>query len=278
LKNHLVFIRQFQSYIYIRTFDLESISTTFPKKLNSGLNEIEDLNQAFQKMNIKMKKSLDDLILSQQQEMQSRMLALQSQMNPHFIYNTMATISAMAEENMNEQIVEMCGNLSDMLRYISSDREPLVKLSTEIEYTEKYLACMKFRHGNKLSYSIEIDEEMKEIRIPKLVIQPLVENALKYGTCQQPPWMIRITGYKTNTYWQINVQDTGPGFDSEKLKYINQNIQDINQSGLMPSLELDGMGLLNIYVRLKLSYKNQVIFQISDSISGGARITIGGSV
>jgi len=262
----------------IRTFDLESISSSFPQKLNSGLNEMEELNNAFQKMNVKMKKSLDDLILSQQHEMQARMLALQSQMNPHFLYNTLANISVMAEEAMDDQIIEMCSNVSDMLRYISSDKSPLVKLSAEIEYTEKYLACMKLRYGNKLSYSIEINDEMKDIKIPKLVIQPLVENALKYGTCQEPPWTIRITGYLTNTYWQINIQDNGSGFDPQKLKFINEKIEEINRNGLMPSLELDGMGLLNIYIRLKLSYKNQMTFQISDNISGGAMITIGGSV
>ena len=262
----------------IRAFNLESAVTNVPVELASDLNELENLNQTFHKMNIKLKNSHNELILAHQHEMQARMLALQSQMNPHFLYNTMATISAMAEESMDKQIVEMCGNVSDMLRYISSDNSPLVKLSNELEYTEKYLSCMKFRYGSKFTYSIEMEEEMKEIKIPKLVIQPLVENALKYGTRKEPPWIVRICGHRTNTYWQVSVQDNGTGFDPERLNRIRQKIDDIDKNELLPSLELEGMGLLNIYMRLKLSYKNQIIFQIGDYASGGAIIIIGGSV
>lgn len=260
----------------IKAFNLESpIAST---SITSDLNELEGLNRAFHKMNIKLKKSHEELMLSQQQEMHARMLALQSQMNPHFLYNTLTTVSIMAEESMDEQIVELCGNVSDMLRYISSDKSPLVKLSTEIEYTEKYLSCMEIRHGSKLSYSIEIKEEMREIYIPKLVIQPLVENALKYGTCTQPPWNIKICGHRGNNYWKISVQDNGPGFDPEMLQSINERIDEIEEKGLLPSLELEGMGLLNIYIRLKLSYKNQMIFQIGDNINEGTVITVGGSI
>ncbi|MGE5613821.1 MAG: sensor histidine kinase [Bacillota bacterium] len=262
----------------IKAFNLESPVASEPAELNTNLSELEDLNRAFHTMNIKLKKSHEELMLSHQHEMQARMLALQSQMNPHFLYNTLATISIMAEESISEQIVELCGNVSDMLRYISSDRSPLVKLSTEIEYTEKYLSCMKFRHGSKLSYSIEIDEEMKDIKIPKLVIQPLVENALKYATHKEPPWNIRICGHKGETYWKVSVEDDGTGFDPERLKTINERIEEIERSGLLPSLELEGMGLLNIFMRLKLSYRDKMIFQVGNNINGGAVVIVGGSI
>ncbi len=261
----------------IKALDLEAPVASAPTELASDLNELESLNQAFHKMNIKLKNSHAELMFSQQHEMQARMLALQSQMNPHFLHNTLSTISVMAEESMNEQIVDMCSNTSDMLRYISSNQSSLVELRNELEYTEKYLSCMKFRYGSKLSYSIEIGEKMQDIKIPKLVIQPLVENALKYGTNREPPWNIRIFGHKANTYWQVSVQDNGTGFDTEKLNIIRNKIEEINKNGLLPSLGLEGMGLLNIYMRLKLIYKNQMIFEIGDFITGGAIITIGGS-
>lgn len=262
----------------IRSMDLQYPSPIVPVELNSGLDELEELNQTFHKMNVKLKDSVDDLLLSQQHEMQSKMLALQSQMNPHFLCNSLATISVMAEESMDEQIVEMCGYISDMLRYISSDSSELVRINTELDYTEKYLACMKFRHGNKLSYTIEFDSDVRDIRIPKLMIQPLVENALKYATRKEPPWTVRIYGYISNNYWQINVEDNGDGFSKEKLDTINAKIQEINKIGLLPSLELEGMGLLNIYIRLRLTYKNQMIFNIAENPSGGAIVTIGGDI
>ncbi len=247
-------------------------------ELTSDLNELEDLNRAFQKMSATVKQSHEDLMLSQKHEMHSKMLALQSQMNPHFLYNTLANISVMAEEAMNTQIIEMCSNLSDMLRYISADQSSHVDLSTEIEYTEKYLKCMKFRYGSKLSYIIALDDDLKNIQVPKMLIQPLVENAIKYGTRHEPPWEISISGYKSNTLWKIIVKDNGPGFDPHKLNCIRAKMAEIDKNGLLPSLELDGMGLLNIYIRLKLSYKNQAIFQIADNIKTGTNITIGGSL
>jgi two-component system sensor histidine kinase YesM len=262
----------------VRSINLQEPSFEIPDDLNCGLNELEELNQAFYKMNIKLKTSIEELLLSQQHEMQSKMLALQSQMNPHFLYNTLANISAMAEEDMNEQIVEMCDYVSDMLRYISSDSSPLVEINTEIEYTEKYLACMKFRYGNKLSYSIDIDEDVKTVKIPKLSIQPLVENALKFGTKKLPPWDIKISGYIKNNYWHIHVKDNGPGFDSERLDLIHEKMREIDDTGLLPSLDLEGMGLLNIYIRLKLIYKEDMIFIINKNLNHGTIILIGGNL
>jgi two-component system sensor histidine kinase YesM len=262
----------------IRSIDLQEPSPAIPAELDSGLEELDELHQAFYKMNAKLKNSMEELLLSQQHEMQSKMLALQSQMNPHFLYNSLATISVMAEESMENQIVEMSGYVSDMLRYISSDSSGLVEITKELDYTEKYLACMKFRYGQKLSYSVEFDDDIRDVAIPKLMIQPLVENAIKYATHKEPPWNIRIYGYISNSYWIVNVEDNGDGFDKEKLDAINEKIKEIDRGGLLPSLELEGMGLLNIYIRLKLVYKNQMIFSIAENPFGGALVTIGGDI
>ena len=262
----------------IKLMDVQDSSNPMPQDLGSGLIELEELNHSFIKMNLKVKKSVEYLLMSQQHENQARMLALQSQMNPHFLYNTLTTISIMAEEGMDEQITKMCVDVSDMLRYISSDKSPLVQIDTEIEYTKKYLACMKIRYGDKLTTSIDIDKTMMEIYIPKLIIQPLVENSLKFGTNREPPWDIKIYGEIGKDCWRIEVIDNGPGFNSEKLKLINQKIRDIDQNGLLPSLEIEGMGLLNIYIRLKLVYNKEMIFEITENPLGGTIIIIGGSL
>lgn len=247
-------------------------------ELHGKINELVELNLAFQKMNVKAKKSLDDLLLSQKQEMQARMLALQSQMNPHFLYNTLATISAMAEENMNGHIVELCSNVSDLLRYISSDKLPLVTMETELEYTKKYLACMQMRYGSKLTYSIEIDPAMSNIEIPKLIIQPLVENALKYGIMTQPPWKITISGAIEGNRWHLRVEDNGSGFTSEVIETLEAKMEEIKLTNLLPSLELEGMGLLNVYIRLWLCYANNMIFCIGNIEENGAVVSIGGTI
>ncbi len=265
----------------IRKLDLEMLFAQTQPKLTSDLNELEELNVAFQNMSVKLKQSMDALLLSQSQEMQSKMLALQSQMNPHFLYNTLATVIIMAEENMQDGVITLCKNVSHMLRYISSHKSPLVKLQAELEYTQKYLECMKFRYRSHLSYEIRIDPRMNEIAIPKLVVQPLVENAIKHGTKNEPPWRIRVDVFRVGDGrdWRVTVQDNGPGFAPEALAAIGQKLREIDQNGLLPSLELDGMGLLNIYIRLKLIYGERMFFEIADRAQvgqGGAVITIGG--
>lgn len=247
-------------------------------KLHGRINELVELNLAFQKMSTATKKSLDDLLLSQKQEMQARMLALQSQMNPHFLYNTLATISVMAEENMNDQIAELCGNVSDLLRYLSSDKFPLVTMETELEYTRKYLACMQMRYGKKLSNIIDVNRAMNNIEIPKLIIQPLVENALKYGIMTEPPWEIRISGTIENGSWYLCVEDNGSGFTGETIKMLKEKMDEIKRTNLLPSLELEGMGLLNVYTRLWLTYGNSMVFHIGNNEGNGAVVTIGGTI
>jgi len=130
--------------------------------LHSKISEIEELNKAFIAMSHQLKNSINTLLTIQQQQMHSKMLALQSQMNPHFLYNTLSVISVMAEEKMDDEIVEMCANISDILRYISSDSSPLVPLEDELNITKKYLNCFTFRYSGKFFYDIHIPSNLKK--------------------------------------------------------------------------------------------------------------------
>lgn len=263
----------------INSMDLNMISTEDHPELNSGLNELEELNMAFQQMNRKLKRSMDKLLKLQSQEMQARMLALQSQMNPHFLYNSIANISIMAEENMNKQIITMCENFSYMLRYISSSDLSMVSLATELEYTNKYLSIMKIRYGDSLNYEINIDEKLFKIKIPKLLIQPLVENSIKYGSRNNKnknSWQINVEGEIKGDNWQIRVEDNGTGFTESEIDKFWDKVKELDENDDTSGLGLEGMGLLNIYMRLRLTYGSQMKFRINSKDSGGAVVTIGG--
>ncbi|CAN7673739.1 histidine kinase [Paenibacillus sp. LjRoot153] len=260
----------------MKSTNLVGITSHTHLELNSGLNELDRLQFAFNKMSERLKESMDQLLMSQLQELQAKMLALQSQMNPHFLYNTLTTISIMAEENMNEQIVIMIENLSMMLRYISADNSSLVPLETELAYTEKYLECIKIRHKQNVMYTFEMAENMQNIPVPRLIIQPLVENSLKYSSKLLPPWTIKVRGYQENDHWFVEVTDNGPGFDQRAIAEFNNRIQEIEQTGIIPGLQLDGMGLLNIYLRLKISYSTNMYMQTVNLPDGGAKVIVGG--
>ena len=244
--------------------------------LNTKTIELNVLYDSFIDMQHKLVDSLNKQLLLKNHEMQSKMLALQSQMNPHFLYNSLQTIQSMADADMNKEIIIMCQSMSNILRYISSDTDTTVSLADEIKYTKDFLSCMLIRYYNDLYYTIDIPETMYDLKVPKLCIQPLVENSIRFCTTKLPPYRISIKGAITNGKYTITVTDNGPGFSPESLVSINTKIAEIDSTGLLPSLEIKGMGLLNIYLRFKILYGLDVIFMVENT-EDGASITVGGT-
>lgn len=257
--------------------DEETILTDSLEKIDTNILELDTLYSAVVDMHDRAQNSMKREIVLNNQRLQSQILALQSQMNPHFLYNSLATIQAMADEGMSEEVITMCQTISRILRYISSDKEPLVSIREDMAHARDYLECMKMRYGDDLIYEINIPEEMLDLKIPKLCLQLIAENSIKFTTKSvKPPWKITINGIRTGIYWEITVSDNGLGFSEEDLKKLNDKITYINDNELLPSLEINGMGLMNIYIRFKTLYHGKHIFRISNGANGGALVTIGG--
>lgn len=267
-------------YSQISTFDISSndLETKELPEIETSIIEINGLYKALIQMQTKTREALEHELQLQNREMQSRMLALQAQMNPHFLYNSLATIQALADEGMTDEVYYLCQNISDILRYISSDSDQMVFLRDEIKHTKSYLECMKLRYDNQLTYEISIPDEMMEYKIPKLCLQLIVENAIKFSTKKKGPWTIKIDGLNVSPYWEIHVSDNGPGFSEDALNILHKKIEEIDQTGSLPNLEISGMGLMNIYIRFKLLYKGKHVFRLSNNTTEGARVTIGGAI
>lgn len=241
----------------------------------TNVEEIQTLYRVFSKMRQRLQDSTSRQIQLEKQEMQSRMLALQSQMNPHLLYNSLATIQAMSDEGLNADISVMCQSISNILRYISSDAQQEVALKDEIQHTRDYIQCMAFRYQEDLACSIHIPEEMDALRVPKLCVQLLVENAIKYAALKRPPYCISIEGLLQDDRFEISIRDNGPGFSQEALQNLESQIEQINRTGILPSLEINGMGILNVYIRFRLLHGEQTIFRLENLKSGGACVTMG---
>lgn len=267
-------------YLQVRSFQLtgDIEQRTEFEDIDTNVTELNTLYQALLKMQDHARISMENGLQLQTREMQSRMLALQAQMNPHFLYNSLSTIQAMADENMNDEIIMMCQNISRILRYISSGKEPFVSLSDEISYTKDYMECMKIRYDNDLSFSFQIPSEMLSCQIPKLCLQLIIENAIKFTTSSRAPWCIEIKGYITSTHWELQIKDNGPGFKSEELQALYDKIAEIDKTGILPNLEIRGMGLMNVYIRFKILYDGNHIFRLSNNLPTGAIVTIGGGI
>ena len=207
------------------------------------------------------------------------MLALQSQMNPHFLYNSLASVAEMAREGLTDQVERMTINISQILRYISSNRDQVTSLEEELELCDMYLDCMKLRFGDNLEYRFDVEDTMLDYKIPKLCVQLLIENAIKSVTTQAPPWKIIVTGYSEvvdgDARWYVRVEDNGPGFDPEVDKHLRSQMDDIIRTRTLPSLKIEGMGILNIFIRFYLLDGITFIFDFGNCPDGGAFIMVG---
>ena len=265
-------------YKNIKNLSLSSLPENASLQINSGINELEELNYSFSEMCKKLKISLEEVVASRSQEIKANMLALQSQMSPHFLYNTLTNISIMAEDKGNTEIVKTCKDLSYMLRYISSVSTVPVSIRQELEQTQKFIDLMKIRFEDNLVFNMNIPEELLDICVPKLIIQPLVENCTKYGISIYPPLEINIEGICTGNSWKIKIRDNGTGFNDSLLLELNNKLSSIDLKSSSTDLQLDGMGLINICVRLRILYSNEAVFTLSNHPDGGAVVTIGGNI
>ncbi len=263
------------------------------ENLRTSLDELQAIDGAFRAMQQELNQAVSQLVSAKTQEAQAKLLALQSQMDPHFLYNNLATIQAMADAGMQAEIAQFTKDMSSMLRYIAEEAEHGVPLAQEIRYVETYLRLMKIRLQDNLTYTVDIPETMDEIPVPKLLVQPLVENSIKHGFSGTPPWHLTIRAWlqaatdwpesvgsavdtASKTTWLLSVTDNGRGFSPEVLAELNQALDQVQTPYDTSQLSLDGMGLMNTYLRLKLLYHNEAVFQLENNADGGATMTIGG--
>ena len=240
------------------------------------IREIDKLHDSINENILSMKTSTDSLMILKEQEVQAQMLSLQSQMNPHFLYNSLSTIGEMAQEGLTEPVSRMCDMITEIMRYISSNREQRSSLQEELEICDMYLDCLQMRYQDHLSWTIDVEDDMLDIMIPKLCIQLLVENAVRSITTQAPPWRVNIICTQNDREWRVTVSDNGPGFDPAVDKRLREQMDQILADGILPSLKIQGMGLLNIFIRLYLLDGIPFLFDMGNNPEGGAFVTIGG--
>lgn len=242
---------------------INSLNINPNKKLSlsaNGVDEFNIINDSFNNMVDKLKESTALVYEAQIKEVEASLRALQSQVNPHFIYNTLNSISAASDIFGSEVTQKMCQELSLMLRYTTS-RDTESKLIDEIKHTRNYLELMKISHMGDFDYDMDVSIETYDFKLPKLIIQPIVENCFKHGFKEiAPPWHISIKSEVIGEYFRISISDNGLGFKANALedfnKFKNSN-KDTNYLNSYKELSIGGLGLKNIYSRLALLYKDK---------------------
>jgi two-component system sensor histidine kinase YesM len=265
--------------IYIPIKKLHDVTTTITKNdlqalvTHNNVDEITELGMSFNIMIGRIRELLDAKIKEQENLKKAELRALQAQINPHFLYNTLDTIIWMAEAKQTDQVIEIVRALSSFFRITLSKGKDWITIREEIELTKSYLTIQKMRYRDILDYRIDVDENVYDSTILKLTLQPLVENALYHGIKNK-----RCGGTITVRAKQkgqnkilLEVEDDGVGFTSYKLGNIRA---EMNGDSNEISLKESGFGLENVNKRIKLYYGKQYGLSIYSQYHEGTRIMV----
>lgn len=229
-------------------------------------DEFGIITKAYNKMLVDIKKLIESNKEEVALRMQSEIKELEAQFNPHFLFNTLETIRIMIKLD-KEKAGDIIVNLSALLRYGINNEIHSVKLKDDIGYINSYLKILKYRFGDKLQFNINIDDEVLEATIPKLLLQPVIENSIKYGFENKSTINIEITSRIKDEKIYIVIKDDGCGIDKERMYYLKRLLNK-NQN------DTDTIGLYNIKKRIQLIYGDEYGIEV-DSIEGeGTSVTI----
>lgn len=244
-----------------------------PKVTNPHDVEMRELEDVFDKQVIELKTALRNDAELRESNLRSRLNALQAQINPHFIYNTLNIISAKSMESSNYDVIEICDQFAQMLRYSTDMSSRTATMAEEIENVHNYLMLAKARYENNLEFAIDVPENLGSITVPKLTLQPLVENALTHGyNGYNELRKLTITGRIEDEKLILCIRDNGTGFSEDRLQKLQEGIRRIENGTL--SMEESGghIGLLNTCLRLHFYSNGQMHISIHND--SGAVITM----
>ncbi len=228
----------------------------FEMRTQNRLNdEIGTLSDGFNDMAARIQTLVRENYQIELNRREAEVLLLQSQMNPHFLYNTLETISMSAMNHDDLETSDIVAKLGKMLRYSISQRKELVKLGAEIQFCEDYLDLQVMRLGNKLQYEINLDAELEDCLVPKLILQPFVENVVMHSLGEQPVhvWIVALVQWDQLL---LLVKDNGVGIASEKRQSIEERMyaRETAGSGNYEGIPGKGIALRNVHQRLRLLY------------------------
>lgn len=234
-------------------------------------NEIGSLTKSFNVMTHRIQDLMEQNIREQEAKRKSELKALQSQINPHFLYNTLDSIIWMAEGKKNEEVVLMTASLARLLRQSISNEDEVVSIGQEVEYARGYLTIQKMRYKDKMEFQIEVDPSILHIPLIKLVLQPVIENAIYHGLkYKESKGLLLVKGFMKNDNAVLQVIDNGVGMDEETLAHIYERHKVNYQS--------NGVGVYNVQKRLQLYYGNEygITYESKKGEGTTATITIPG--
>lgn len=241
-------------------------------ELSGRLDEVGTLYSSFEKMNARINMLIESEYQSQIQEKQARLEALQAQLDPHFLYNTLQTISGIAIENNVFEIEDINNSLSEILRYSLNNSKQLVKIEEEVKIVQDYMNIQKYRFGDRLNLKIDLSSSALELRVPVFFLQLPVENAIKHGM-EKSVHTVNIHIYDTQTkhIFNIHIEDDGHGVTKERLDEIRTMLRGEDRAEYK---EYKPKGLVNLNERIRQQFGSDYGVWIDHMAEGGTQVVL----
>lgn len=237
---------------------------------NDSKDEIGDLSRQFDIMVRQIQELINEKYILKLSEQNAILNCLQSQINPHFLYNTLQAINGLAIARNQSEIGEMLNALADIFRY-SITKKTMTTVYEEVEYINRYLQLCKLRYGKRLNVDYNIDDNVLDYFVPRMILQLLLENSIKYAVEKTTEAVtIGILAKTEEDYLLIQVTDDGPGVTESRLEEIRGSLE---HNSIMDAGD-NSIGLINLYTQLKMVYNNDVLFHVSSTHRKGFCVSI----
>lgn len=233
----------------------------------SSRNEFDILYESFNDMASQIEELIEKVYKEKIVTREAMVKQLQAQINPHFLYNCLFFINNMTRLGNDEAVTAMTQNLAEYFRYTTRLNEPITTLEKELAVVENYMNIQSLRM-ERLQYTISIPESMRELQIPKLLIQPLVENSVVHGIeGKRSASLVRVTGCETEAQYRISVEDDGKGLSSEEIVALSSRIK-------LPLDDSMGCALWNIQQRMIIHFDSPSGIEFTSNAHGGLTVTL----
>ncbi len=239
-----------------------------PQIYIGGSQEIQHLGKTIGSMVEQLRKLTDDIVREQEEKRKSELDALQSQINPHFLYNTLDSIMWMIESEQYEDAIAMVHSLGRLLRISLSKGKNIITIGDELQHAKSYLDIQKYRYKNKFTSYFEVEEGIEKYKTIKLIIQPLIENAIYYGMeYMDGDGEIHIRAYSKEEDLFIEVEDNGLGMPQEQVEHLLTDHTRIRSKG-------SGIGIRNVHQRIQLYFGEKYGLEITSEPDEGTMVRI----
>ncbi len=234
-----------------------------------GWNEIKQLSDRFNLMVENMKELLANIKEKEKLKRKAELDFLQAQISPHFLYNTLFSIKCMVSMAQNEEAEEMLAAFIALLKKTLNGKEEFITIGEEMDCLEEYILIQKYRYSNKFEVKYDIQSNILNNRIPKLILQPIIENCIFHGIePQKGNCTIMVKAFRENDDITFKIIDNGVGMDEEKIRSIWQNIM-VNEGR-----KFNRVGIINVQERIQLNFGQEYGVEIFSQLGKGTEIQV----